>query len=555
MPVLIVGGAVSGLSSAAFLAQHGVSCLLAERRDRLSQHPRMSDIGPRAMELLRVLGVHHGIRRLDEDRDSTILRVDTLAGRELGRYSMGGPAEFGGLTPEKQVWCDQDQLEPILRDRAAELGAELRFGTELTGFEQDGHLVRAELRDAATGRRTTVVADYLLACDGSGSPIREALGIGYGGPGLLANQAGILFRADLTAALRGRSFVLCMVDDLDASASGVRLNILLERNLNRWTLSVPHDPRTDDGLSQRRCAELVRRAVGVADLAVEVLGVDIWQMRALLADSFGRGRVFLVGDAAKTLPPTGGYGGNSCLEDAHNLAWKLALVLAGTAGPELLDSYESERKPVAQLLIEDSVVRAGLLLSGAAEGGSSRPADQPSKASICLGTRYRTGALIAEEPDAGDRTEDPRAPTGRPGTRAPHVVLDRGGREISTLDLFGSSFVLLTGPSGASWERAAGCAGAGLTIHRIATAAGPDAALVDTEGRWGEAYGVSESGAVLVRPDGVIAWRGRTAETHPDEVLAAVLRSILGGTATAGLASPGAPIDVQFGQIASDHGM
>ncbi|MFI9507899.1 FAD-dependent monooxygenase [Nocardia sp. NPDC052566] len=536
VPVLIVGGAVSGLTLAAFLAKHGVGCLLVERRDHLSRHPRMNDIGPRTMELLRDLGIHDRIRLLDEDRESTILRVDTLAGRELDRHRMGGPAEFGGLTPEKQVWCDQDQLEPILRDRAVELGAEIRFGTESMGFDQDPGQVRVELRDGVTGRRTTVVADYLIACDGSGSPIRAALGIGYAGPGLLAHQAGILFRANLTAALRGRSFVLCMVNDLDAAASGSGVNVLLDRNLNRWTLSVPHDPEVDEELSAPRCADLIRRAVGVPDLDVDVLGVDIWQMRALLADSFGRGRVFLVGDAAKTLPPTGGYGGNSCVEDAQNLAWKLAAVLAGTAGPQLLDSYEQERKPVAQLLIEDAVVRAGLLLAGAAEGGSHQPANRPSKASICLGYRYRTGALIPETPDSGEQTEDPRAPTGRPGTRGAHVVLARGGRELSTLDLFGTHFVLLTGAAGTCWDAVAHT-GSGVVVHRITSAADGEEDLIDAEGRWAAAYGVTESGAVLVRPDGFIAWRSRSARTGADDTLVAVLRSILGSGAAQSVSS------------------
>ncbi|MEV6278918.1 FAD-dependent monooxygenase [Nocardia sp. NPDC051832] len=522
VPVLIVGGAVSGLTLAAFLAHHGVRCLLVERREHLSQHPRMNDIGPRTMELLRVLGLHDRVRQLDEDRESSILRVDTLAGRERDRFRMGGPAEFGGLTPEKQVWCDQDQLEPVLRDRAVELGAELRFHTELTDFEHDERQVRAELREGGTGYRSTVIADYLIACDGSGSAVREALGVGYAGPGLLALQAGILFRADLTTALRGRSFVLCLVDDLEAVNSGLRLTVLLQRNLNRWTLSVPHDPEADAALSAPRCAELIRRAVGIPDLDVEVLGVDIWQMRALLAGSFRRGRVFLVGDAAKTLPPTGGYGGNSGIDDAHNLAWKLAAVLAGTAGPGLLDSYELERKPVAQLLIEDSVVRAGMLLAGAAEGGSHQPADRPGKADICLGYRYHLGALIPEQPDNGAPTEDPRTPTGRPGTRAAHVVLARDGRELSTLDLFGSDFVLLTGSAGGSWEHAA--AETAVVVHRIATS-GPG--LIDVHGRWAEAYGVTESGAVLVRPDGFIAWRSRSAADPPEDSLGTVLRTIL----------------------------
>ncbi|MFI9571948.1 FAD-dependent monooxygenase [Microbispora rosea] len=553
VPVLIVGGSVSGLSTAAFLARQGVACRLVERRGRPAWHPRMSDVGPRSMELFRSLGIEERLRALDEGRESVIIRVDRLAGREIERLSMGGPEEYGGLTPTGQVWCDQDQLEPVLRARAEELGADIRFGVELVGFTQDEAGVRAVVRDTAGGGEHTVTASYLVACDGAQSPVREHLGITCDGPGVLSHQAGILFRADLSSALRGRSFVLCLVDDLVDSATGDRLNILLERNLGRWTLSVPCDAARGEGaadFTRERCVDLVRRAVGQDDLSVEVLGTDVWPMRALLAERYRSGRVFLVGDAAKVLPPTGGFGGNSCIEDAHNLAWKLAAALDGTASPGLLDSYEAERRPVAQLLLRESVARAGLFLAGAAQGGSRQPGDGPSKAGVVLGYRYNSGALI---PDPGPAdpapVEDPRRPSGRPGTRAPHVVVERHGRTLSTIDLFGPGFVLLTGSRGAAWQRAAaevaGDLGIDLTAYRVtpprpsasAGRAAGDAVLLDVEDRWTGAYGVGDGGAVLVRPDGFIAWRRPAEEDRPGDALRDAIVRLLrpsGAPSTAG---------------------
>lgn len=563
-PVLIVGGGISGLSAAAFLAHQGVACTLVERRTDLARHPRMSDVAPRAMELFRGLGIEDRIRVLDEGRDSLILRVTTLDGRELERHSMGGPEEFDGLSPSVQTWCDQDQLEPIVRDRAVELGADIRFGTELTDLTPRDGGVRATVRDRATGAERTIDAAYVLACDGAQSPVRERVGIGLEGPGVLAHQAGILFRADLGPALRGRSFVLCMVDDLDdGSAGDDHLYILLSRNLNRWTLSVPYDPARGGELTDEDCLKLVHTAIGRTDIEVEQLGVDIWPMRALLAERFRQDRVFLVGDSAHVLPPTGGFGGNSCIQDAHNIAWKLAAVIDGAAGPELLDTYDAERRPVAGLHLSESVARAGLFRDGAAEGGSRQPGGHVDKVSVTLGFRYRTGALLPEALDDGAPVEDPRRPTGRPGTRAPHVELEHDGRTVSTLDLVGPGFTLFTGPDGDAWHRAASAAadrtGMPVQAYRVlpATAAkadprdpsgpvGDDGApaepggtgyggthaaggdLRDPHGRWASAYGVGASGATLIRPDGFVAWRAPALPAEPEGELGDALAAVLG---------------------------
>lgn len=541
-PVLIVGGGVSGLSAAAFLGHHNVPSLLVEQNVDHPTHPRMSGAGPRSMELFRSIGLEDRIRALDEGTASVIIRADTLAGREVERHSMGGAEEVEGISPTEQIWFDQDQLEPVLRTHAEKLGADIRYGVQLTELEQDADGVRAVIRDLRSGRESTVAASYLLACDGTHSPVRERLGMGRSGPGVLAHQAGILFRADMASAMRDRNFLLCVVDDIGESKGDDHLHVLLRRNLDRWTLSVPFYPGRGErpkDFTESRCVELVRAAVGQADLTVEVLDVDTWTMRVLIADRFRCGRIFLVGDAAHVLPPTGGFGGNSCIQDAHNLAWKLAAVLDGTAAAELLDSYESERQPVARFLLEESAARAGLFLSGDAEGGSGRPRNRPEKVNIMLGYRYHAGAILSEhDPSDHEPIEDPRHPSGRPGTRAPHVVVERDGERMSTLDLFGREWVLLSGPDDGAWLPAAGAiadrTGVALAAYRVGSTQS-DAAedLSDREGRWPDAYGVSRHGAVLVRPDGFIAWRSVAGVDDPKQVLGGALGVLLGSPGSA----------------------
>lgn len=544
VPVLIVGGGISGLSTAAFLSYRGIPCLLLERKPDLSKHPRMTDVGPRSMEIFRGIGLEDEIRAVDEGTESVILRVDTLVGQEYERHSMGGtPAEMAGLSPTEQIWCDQDQLEPIVRRHADLHGAEVRFGTELVGFEQDTDLVRATVRDGESGAEHQVSCDYLLACDGIHSPIREQLGIQRHGPGPFAHQAGILFRADLSVAQRDRNFVLCMVDKPDkGDGEGDRLHILLRRNLGRWTLSIPWDPASGEqqtSFTEERCTELIRSAVGLPDVQVEVIDVDVWPMQAMVADRFRAGRVLLVGDAAHALPPTGGFGGNSCIQDAHNLAWKLTAVLDGDASDRLLDSYDAERRPIADLNMEQSLARAGLFHSGAAAGGAEQPPNQPDKSSVTLGYRYLQGALLPEtgqhDPQPAEPFEDPRKPSGAPGARAPHIEVVRGAEVTSILDLFGAGFVLLTGPDGEPWQQAARQVRDALKVEVAAYRVGPiaqqdgaEAELRDVHGQFSQAYGISSGGAVLVRPDGFVAWRqSGAAGQQPATVLPDVVGELL----------------------------
>ncbi|MCD9880914.1 FAD-dependent monooxygenase, partial [Streptomyces guryensis] len=236
-----------------------------------------------------------------------------------------------------------------------------------------------------------------------------------------------------------------------------------------------------------------------------------WDMAELVAERFAEGRVLLAGDAAHQIPPTGGYGANTGIADAFNLAWKLALVLDGTAGADLLGTYEQERRPVGLYTAQQGSLQLALRSGTATEEQLAATDDAMT---VTMGQAYPAGAFVAEE-EAGAPalTSDPRTLSGRPGTRAPYVVLGRDGAPLATLDLFGSRFVLLAGADGQSWADAARTAGArldvALDVHRI-TADG-DEGPADPGGRWADAYGVTAGGAVLVRPDGIVAWRSRDA--------------------------------------------
>ena len=233
--------------------------------------------------------------------------------------------------------------------------------------------------------------------------------------------------------------------------------------------------------------------------------------------------MFLAGDAAHVVPPNGGYGGNTGVQDAHNLAWKLALTLAGVAGPGLLDSYDAERRPVGELTVEQAFTR--YVTRVAPYLGTENTQPIVDDFSMEIGYRYDSPAVVVE-PGSPPLHEHPRESAGRPGARAPHVFLDRDGTRLSTLDLFGRNFVLLAGPEGGAWRDAAPAAAAGLGVALDAHVVG-HGDLADPGGCFPGAYGISPSGAVLVRPDGFVGWRAVTAADAPEDALRQALQVLL----------------------------
>ena len=531
--VLIAGGGLAGLASALFLREQGVRCLLAERHPGTSIHPRARGVNVRTMEILRSTGLEPAIRATlsaQALRDNTgIVMARSLAGESLGElqrsYVEESLGDLATLSPTGWCLCDQDELEPVLREAATARGADVRFGTELVSWEDGGDSVHAVLADAAG--TTAVQARYLVAADGAASPIRSRLGIGMTGPGTLAYYMNIYFRADLTEPLGDRRFILCYI-----AGPNVMGALLPVNNTDRWLLHIPFDPIAGgrELFPRERCAELIRAAAGLPDLDLDVVDVLPWEAAGRTADQFRSGRVFLAGDSAHLMPPTGAFGSNTGIQDAHNLAWKLGAVLRGDASPALLDSYDAERRPVVAATVEQAVLRSkDRPRSVQAARRKASPAIRPDNM-VIFGYRY---GLDGAEPGWD------YPPTGEPGSRAPHVTLRRGDRELSVLDLFGPGFTLLCGAAGTAWADAAFALGSqlgqGLAVHRIGSSPGSGDAWAP-DGAWHAAYGVGPDGAVLVRPDGFITWRCPAAPADPEAALASALSAALARTITAGSA-------------------
>ncbi|MFD4790057.1 FAD-dependent monooxygenase [Streptomyces sp. NPDC058459] len=520
--VLIVGGSMVGLAQALFLARQGIRPLLVERHSHVSAHPRAQAASPRTMELMRALGLEERVRAQENPHAQygDILQVESLAGAELGRFD--GPFRHDPNEVGTTGWTliGQDRFEPVLLAKAGELGADIRFGTELVGYEQDADGVTAVLRDLRDGSETTVRASYLVAADGVRSPVREGLGIGTHGQGVFGRQMNIIFRASLDEYVDGRRFFLCFVSNDRVKGVLGRLD-----GGDRWVLAPSLPPQeTHAEFSEEECVDMVRAAVGVPDLGVEVETVSSWEIAARVADRFRYGRVFLAGDSAHVMPPTGGFGGNMGVQDAHNLAWKLALVLRDRAGAGLLDSYEEERFPVAEFTVEQGVIRY-LQRSGLDAEVAAR---HRSETTVLFGHVYRSGAVLAEPgaDDDGATVEDPAQPSGRPGTRAPHFTLRTDGRDRPLHDVLTGDWLLLTGPDAGLWERAAGGAsrltGVGIACHRVG-AEEPAEVAED----FLKKYGITASGAALVRPDGFLAWRSAEQPADPAVELSAVVHRLL----------------------------
>jgi 2-polyprenyl-6-methoxyphenol hydroxylase-like FAD-dependent oxidoreductase len=501
VPVLIAGGGSVGLTTSILLARHGVRSLVAERHLGTSTLPRAFGTNVRTMEIFRVLGLEEAIQAAEVDVGGRplLLAMQTLDGPVLESVpfqNSGNPDDPAWPSPTRVSFCAQDILDPILAQALSEAGlAELRFGTEVSGLRPDPAGITAELTDRRDGTRHVIKADYLIAADGANSSIREALGIGMTGHDISA-EINVLFEADLSRALGAKRAILYRLRNQWLPHGGLFRNI---DGRNRWTMFT----RDPGNARPARMAEIIRGCAGDPDLAVEILASGAWRKAAMIADRFRTGRVFLAGDAAHRLTPAGGLGLNTGIQGAHNLAWKLAAVLHGWAGPNLLDTYQAEWRPAAARAVE---------LSHRIETTGHRAASK--MLGQMLGTAYQQGAFVPDgtcPPDVADPVAD-YVPTARPGHRAPHHPLSCNGRR-STIDLFDAKFVALS-PS-KRWCDAARAAGSVLGV--------PLSAHVITDSTWAAQYEVGPDGAVLVRPDGYVAWRRAEAcDDMPSELRRAI---------------------------------
>jgi putative polyketide hydroxylase len=543
IPVLIVGGGPVGLCASILLSHHGVPSLLIERHTGTSLYPKARLVNARTMEIFRQCGLEQAVREisLPPEQSRHAIWARTLVGEELQRRTIvtAAPDLSAGVSPTFGCTTSQEVLEPVLLRCARQFNlGQVRFSSELTTFIQDGSGISATLLDREQGEQTQVRAQYLLGADGAHSRVREVLGIPMVGPAGLGHTMNILFQADLSRWVAGRSINLAFLQHPDAP--GILLPI---DGGHRWAFQASYSPAAGqcaEDFTLERNIELVRAAVGVPDLPVKVLRAAPWTSSAQVAARFRQGRVFLAGDAAHQMPPAGGFGMNTGLQDVQNLAWKLAAVLGGWAGPALLETYEREREPVDRWTTEQtlrslaSIRRVG---TGATEKDTSMHEGRQElfhEQGLIFGAAYESATVLPDgtaRPVVTNPVTD-YAPTAHPGCRAPHIWLERAGQRLSTLDLFGRSFVLLAGRTGTAWCQAAAKVAHARRLPVHAFTVGAQGGLVDPGGSWATTYGVEQDGAVLVRPDGHVAWRARSCVTNPVETLQVVLASMLGEMAS-----------------------
>ncbi|RSM59711.1 FAD-binding protein [Kibdelosporangium aridum] len=500
--VIVVGAGLGGLSTSMFLATRGVNVLVVERHEGTSIHPRASGQHPRTMEFLRIGGVSDEVLAIgDWSSDFTIKVVESVRGRVIHSIveNFGDfHKEIAQLAPAGWGSASQDQTEPILLAQARKHGADVRFSTELVSFVQDGDGVTAQLLDLVSGRAQEVRASYLIAADGNRSPVRERLGIPRSGYGGLANHIGVVFDADLTEVLPEDVQGLYYLQN--PAFTGAYVNTSVP---GRHIFSIEYHPENGESYADypdARIIDLIRIGMDIPDLAPEIVWKGPWEMAARIADRWRDGRVFLVGDAAKVTPPTGGLGGNAAVCDGFDIAWKLAAVIHGQAGAGLLDTYEPERKLAAQLVVDESLFNYVQRMAPHLAGPDIPEAVGWFEA--IMGMRHTSSAVIAE-PNDGSLTINPFQLSGEPGFHAPHVVLPSGE---STLDVWGAGWVLLAGPDG-GWDKL----DAGVQYRSL--------------GDQYDRFGVGREGACLLRPDGIVAWR--TTSKADEATLKNVLRQVL----------------------------
>jgi 2-polyprenyl-6-methoxyphenol hydroxylase-like FAD-dependent oxidoreductase len=535
--VLIAGAGPVGLTLAADLAWRGIRCVVVDPQEDVHPHPRAISIGVRSMEHFRRLGLDQRVidAGVPRGRALDVVYTTRMLGREIFRFRIPSIDRLGhdraalargipeiAASPYYKTWTAQTPLERMLRRHLqSRAGVGLRFGWRLDRFEERAEGVRAWLREDATGRTEELDARYLVGCDGANSTVRGGLGIRLQGRGTLGTARGLYFRApQLDARLGGEPGVMYWV--LAPGCGGV---IYTVDGGDEWVFNRYLGPGETHGRAPDDVA-LIHDALG-ARLDIEILSAQEWLPRQLVAERYGGRRVFLAGDACHLFVPTGGFGMNTGIGDAVDLAWKIAAVEAGWGGPALLASYDAERRPVGFFNTReaaDNYDRSGELFnvpSGLEEEGHSGAAARAAVAArlppkikhfapigVHLGYRYDGSPLIVPDgtPLPAMETATYR-PTARPGHRAPHAWLGEGR---STLDLFGRGFVLLR--FGRTPKDASSLAGAALAATVPLT-------VVDVPDP--EIAALYERALVLVRPDGHVAWRG---DALPADAAALVVR-------------------------------
>ncbi len=575
--VLIIGTGPAGSATAALLASYGLEPMVINRYRWLANTPRAHITNQRTMEVLRDLGrdVEDEAYMFATEQDLMGQNVfcTAVAGEEIGRMQSWGNhplsrAEHLLSSPGRMNDLPQTYMEPLLFKTACSRGAQSRMSTEYISHEQDADGVTTTCLDRLTGKQFTVRSKFLVGADGGNSKVAEHAGLTFEGKMGVAGSMNILFECDLSRYVAHRPSVLYWVLQPGADVGGIGMGLVrMVRPWNEWLIVWGYDinqpaPAVDDAFATK----VVRDLVGVQDLQPKIKSVSTWTVNNMYATTMSNGRVFCMGDATHRHPPSNGLGSNTSIQDAFNLAWKLAAVIRGQAGMGLLDSYQAERAPVAKQIVTranksieefgpifkalgllDSVDPVKMQENMDARCDNTDDAEKQREAirqaiahkvyefdahGVEMNQRYKSGAVVTDgqpEPAFEKDAELHYQPTSWPGARLPHVWLfGPDGEKVSSLDLTGHGvFTVLTGIGGDGWVAAAKSLskenGLPITVHKI----GPRQTWQDFSGDWARAREIRDSGALLVRPDHHVAWRAEAAVNDPEGELRRVLKTIL----------------------------
>ncbi len=580
--VLIIGTGPAGSASAALLSTYGISNIAINRYSWLANTPRAHITNQRTMEVLRDLGREVEdeayLHATEQDLMGENVFCESLAGEEIGRMKSWGThpmskAEHLLSSPTFMNDLPQTFMEPLLFKAACSRGTKARMSTEYISHVQDADGVTAKVKDRMTGQTLAIRAKYMIGADGGNSLVAENENLPIEGQMGVGGSMNILFKADLSKYVAHRPSVLYWVMQPGANVGGIGMGLVrMIRPWNEWLIVWGYDinePAPD--VTPEYATEVARQLVGDPELDIELLSANTWTVNNAYATQMQNGRVFIMGDAAHRHPPSNGLGSNTSIQDAFNLAWKLAAVLKRQAGEDLLDSYTRERAPVARQIVtraNQSIGEFGPIFEALGLTGSVDPvkmqanmdartdatpeAERQRQAlrdaiafkkyefdchGVEMNQRYVSNAIVSDgqlEPAFAMDEELHYHPTTWPGARLPHVwVFTPDGDKLSSLDLTGhGQFTILTGIGGEPWLDAANSVTASLGVPIKTCLIGPRRAIQDHTGDWARASEISDSGCILVRPDHHVAWRTEKLADDPEAELRRVFGLILGKPAT-----------------------
>jgi 2,4-dichlorophenol 6-monooxygenase len=573
--VLIVGSGPAGGAAALFLSSYGVKNIVLTKYRWTANTPRAHITNQRTVEILRDMGLEAEVmeKAVPQHLMGDTVFCASLAGEELARLHTWGThpqrkADFDLASPSGICDIPQDLLEPIILGNAAARGTRVRFDTEYLALEQDADGVTATVRDRVGGSSYQIRAKYLIGADGGRSKVAEDVGLPFEGRMDVAGSMNIIFEADLSRYVAHRPSVLYWVLQPGSNIGGIGMGLVrMVRPWNRWLIVWGYDinqppPQVDEA----EATQIAHNLIGDDSIPIKILATSLWSNNHMYATRYAAGRVFCMGDACHRHPPSNGLGSNTSIQDAYNLAWKLALVLQSKASPALLDSYSDERAPIGRQivtranksieefgpifdalgLLETSDTQQMLANMEVRKEDSPRGVEARAKLrraielknyefnchGVELGQRYRSSAVVPDGTPEPAYTRDPELfyhATTWPGARLPHCWVQHEGRKLSTLDLAGKGrFALFTGIGGDAWRQAAAEVAARTGVEIACYVIGPGREVLDIYDDWARLREVAESGCVLVRPDAHVAWR--RDEVAPDCVaeLNRVFGQILG---------------------------